>query len=41
LIAELVAMDLDPYRQRIVINKGSMDGVCAGQSLLDAYGVMG
>ncbi len=41
MITELVVMDLDPYRQRIVINKGSIDGVCAGQPLLDAYGVMG
>lgn len=41
LIAELLAVDLDPYRQRIVINKGAMDGVYAGQPLLDAHGVMG
>jgi rod shape-determining protein MreC len=41
LIAELLAVDLDPYRQRIVINKGTTDGVYAGQPLLDAYGVMG
>lgn len=41
LIAELLAVDLDPYRQRIVINKGSTDGVYAGQPLLDAHGVMG
>lgn len=41
LIAELLAVDTDPYHQQIVINKGSQDGVYAGQPLLDAEGVMG
>lgn len=41
LVAELVAVDLDPYKQQILINKGDQDGVYTGQPLLDANGVMG
>lgn len=41
LISETVAVDLDPYKRQIVINKGQHDGVYAGQPILDAYGVMG
>ena len=41
LISETIAVDLDPYRRQIVINKGSRHGVYAGQPILDAYGVMG
>ncbi len=41
LIAELVSMDLDPYRQQVVINKGSSSGVFPGQPVLDARAVMG
>lgn len=41
LIAELQAVDLDPYKQQIVINKGSRSGVFNGQPVLDAQAVMG
>ncbi|QKT02874.1 rod shape-determining protein MreC [Ectothiorhodospiraceae bacterium 2226] len=41
LIAELLAVDLDPYRRKVVLNRGGRHGVFAGQPLLDAYGVMG
>jgi rod shape-determining protein MreC len=41
LIAELSSVDLDPYRQQIVINRGSTSGVYVGQSVVDAEGVMG
>jgi len=41
LVAELLAVDLDPYRQQVVIDKGSDDGVYSGQPLVDALGVMG
>lgn len=41
LIAELSAVDLDPYRQQVVINKGSTSGVFQGQPVLDAEAVMG
>ncbi len=41
LIAELLAVDLDPYRQQVQINKGSSSGVYLGQPVLDANAVMG
>ena len=34
-------MDLDPYRQRVLVNKGTRDGVFVGQAALDASGVFG
>ncbi len=42
LIAELLSVDLDPYRRQVVINKGEQDDLLyRGQPLVDAYGVMG
>jgi rod shape-determining protein MreC len=41
LIAEIVAVDVDPYRHFIVLNKGSKDGAYKGQPIIDAHGVMG
>ncbi len=41
LIAETIAVDLDPYKRQIVINKGLPNDVYAGQPILDAYGIMG
>ncbi|MFO8023759.1 rod shape-determining protein MreC [Thiohalophilus sp.] len=42
LIAELLAVDLDPYRKQVVINKGSThDELYIGQPVVDAHGVMG
>jgi len=41
LIAEILAVDLDPGRQQVVINKGSSSGVFVGQPVLDANAVMG
>ncbi len=41
LIAETVAVDLDPYKRQIVINKGLFNNVYSGQPILDAYGIMG
>jgi rod shape-determining protein MreC len=41
LIAELLAVDLDPYRQQVLINKGESSGVFEGQPVLDANAVMG
>ena len=40
-IAEILAMDLDPYRQRITINRGLLHQVHVGQPIIDARGVMG
>ncbi len=41
LIAELLSVDLDPYRKQVVINKGKRDGIYPGQPMVDAQGVMG
>jgi rod shape-determining protein MreC len=41
LIAELLAIDLDPFSRQIVVNKGSNDNVYMGQPVLDAEGIMG
>jgi rod shape-determining protein MreC len=41
LIAEILAVDLDPYRQRFDLNRGSLDGVFVGQALIDAKGIVG
>ena len=41
LIAELMSVDLDPYRHGVLLNKGERQQVYVGQPLLDAHGVMG
>jgi len=41
LVAELSSVDLDPYKQQVIINKGSASGVFEGQPVLDAQAVMG
>ena len=41
LIAQIMAVDLDPFSRRIVVNKGAHDGVSVGQSLIDSNGIMG
>lgn len=41
LVAELLAVDLDPFRQQVVVNEGSRNGVYRGQPVIDADGVMG
>lgn len=41
LVAELMAVDLDPFSRRILVNKGLTDGVLAGQSIIDSNGIMG
>jgi rod shape-determining protein MreC len=41
LVAEILAADLDPYRQRFNLNRGLVDGVYVGQALIDAQGVVG
>jgi len=40
-IARLLAVDLDPFRQQIVLNKGSTDDVYTGQPVINADGVIG
>lgn len=41
LIAEIIFVDVNPYRQFIVLNKGSNEGVYRGQPIIDAQGIMG
>lgn len=41
LVAELLTIDLDPFSQQVLIDKGQRSGVFVGQPVLDATGVMG
>ena len=41
LIAELLAVDMEPFSSQIVINKGGGHNIHPGQALLDAHGIMG
>ena len=41
LIAEIINVDVDPYRQLILLNKGSSSDVYQGQPIIDAMGIMG
>ncbi len=41
LIAELLAVDLAPYRHQVLIDKGSSSGVYPGQAVLNADAVIG
>ncbi|HVE43640.1 MAG TPA: rod shape-determining protein MreC [Gammaproteobacteria bacterium] len=40
-IAEVLSVRFEPYMHRVVLNKGSQDGVYLGQPVLDANGIMG
>jgi rod shape-determining protein MreC len=40
-VAEIMHVDLNPYRHRVIINKGTGAGVFKGQAVLDASGVFG
>jgi len=41
LIGEILSVDMNPFRHRITINKGSNDGIYVGQALIDADGIIG
>ena len=41
LIAEILSVDLDPYRRKFVINKGTSNGVYVGQPIVGAQGAIG
>jgi len=41
LIAQLLAVDSDPFVNQVMLDKGSREGVYIGQPVLDANGVMG
>ena len=40
-LAPILDIDLDPTRQRLLLDAGSRDGVHAGQSVIDAGGLVG
>lgn len=41
MIAEVMAIDNNPYSHQLVINKGTLNGVYEGQAVLDEHGVVG
>jgi rod shape-determining protein MreC len=41
VVAEILRVDVNPFRHRVIINKGGPDGVFAGQPILDGRGVFG
>jgi rod shape-determining protein MreC len=41
IVAELLSVNQNPYRQLIEINKGSGDGVEIGHAVIDDFGIMG
>jgi rod shape-determining protein MreC len=41
LIAELIAVEQDPFRQQVLINKGRTSGLFVGQPVVDANAVVG
>ena len=38
---QLIGLSPDPFSKRILINKGSTEGVSVGQPVMDAFGLMG
>ncbi|HEY4881098.1 MAG TPA: rod shape-determining protein MreC [Steroidobacteraceae bacterium] len=40
-LAEIISVETDPLRQRVVINKGAADGVLVNQAVVDGSGVLG
>ena len=41
LVADIMDVDIDAFRERVLIDKGAADGVRVGQAVLDAHGVFG
>jgi len=41
LVASIMNVDLDPFRHRVLVDKGASDGVFKGQAVLDAEGIFG
>jgi len=40
-LAEIISVETNPLRQRIVINKGGRDGVFVNEAVVDANGILG
>lgn len=41
LVGELLEVSLDPYKQRILVNRGAADGLFVGQPVFDPEGLLG
>ena len=41
LVADIMDVDVDAFRERVLVDKGAADGVRVGQAVLDAHGVYG
>ncbi len=41
LVTEIMSVDMNPFRHRVIVNKGTDDDVFVGQALIDADGVVG
>ena len=41
IVGDIMDVDLDAFRQRVLVDKGARDGVFVGQAVLDAHGVFG
>lgn len=41
LVASILNVDLDPFRHRVLVDKGAVDGVFRGQAVLDGEGICG
>jgi rod shape-determining protein MreC len=41
IVASILNVDLDPFRHRVLLDRGAADGVFKGQTALDAHGIFG
>lgn len=41
MLAEILRVDLDPYRHRVIVDRGSRDGAFRAQAVIDGNGVFG
>ena len=41
MVASIMNVDLDPFRHRVLLDRGSTDGVFKDQAVLDAHGIFG
>lgn len=41
VVAEIMSVDMNPYRHQIVLNRGRRNHAYQGQALIDAHGVLG
>lgn len=41
LVASILSVDLDPFRHRVVLTRGTREGVFSGQPIIDDHGVLG